>query len=833
MKFYLSHSDYLIEDMETYHLMFARGEDGNKYAFKTKYHPYFYVNYDDWNRIEDIFSKKDCLKYIKGVDKSNNYVGVNGKRLIKVFVSIPYYLPFIRDYLEEKSITTYEADVLYYVRFLIDSGIRFCFEVDDEIIKLNNKNGVVPITFDKVKPLDVDIENTDPKFKVAYLDIEAYAKNIEKFKRFEGILFLATLYLPEDDAYYVFYTGKQTDIDYKQIDGNSKIILLWNKDERALVRSLLMFLQSKQIDKVVSFTDIDLRYILARGVLLNLNIEQYSMVRRSSVKWEKKTVDGVKKNVKLINASIPDIEIVDFAMVYTKMSGEPTFFTLDYISKKELGVGKIQISSVKELWEKGAIKELIEYNIRDVEILKLLEKKLSLMKSFTEPIRRIVGCNTDTALIPSKVGDIMYLRYVRKIGVILHTRPIFPCNWKKEGYKGAIVFNPVGGRHKDVIVFDWSELYPSVIETFNIGWNTFRSEKSEIDISGRYFTTSEESWTVSIMKPLREYRQKIKKLKKAETDPSKKQIYETLSFALKTIINALYGLFGYAGEAGVSRASRFYSPPIAESVTIGGQMLELATKEFFEKTLGYQVLYGDTDSIFIKAMTSDPEKEAIELKEKAMKFINDYVRENFKIEPKVSIDIDKIIKSLLIFEGIKKRYHSSEAIKGVEAVRKDTADITVEAQKTIGEMLLQEKDREAEEYYKGLLKKFMAMEIPIEKILVKARCSKTEYKVLTRNSKAIAVAKKLNNEEIEVGQRFYFAYIKPIKINGGYYNVVAFSKPIIPEGFANRIDWNKMCEYTLVKPLKKYLKIIGKDSYKIFKDVLNEIDGQTSLFLFI
>ncbi|MEM2841943.1 MAG: DNA polymerase domain-containing protein, partial [Thermoproteota archaeon] len=76
--------------------------------------------------------------------------------------------------------------------------------------------------------------------------------------------------------------------------------------------------------------------------------------------------------------------------------------------------------------------------------------------------------------------------------------------------------------------------------------------------------------------------------------------YDVIQRALKVFLNASYGVMG-------AESFQFYTPPLAESVTaIGRKMLtEVISRA---QSMGAQVIYGDTDSVFLK----NPPKDVIE-----------------------------------------------------------------------------------------------------------------------------------------------------------------------------------------------------------------------------
>ncbi|MCH7564768.1 MAG: hypothetical protein IH968_13200 [Gemmatimonadetes bacterium] len=72
------------------------------------------------------------------------------------------------------------------------------------------------------------------------------------------------------------------------------------------------------------------------------------------------------------------------------------------------------------------------------------------------------------------------------------------------------------------------------------------------------------------------------------------------SQAIKILMNSFYGVLG-------TPACRFYNPKLAGAVTSFGREFLLWSKQAMEER-GFQVVYGDTDSLFVEAKLTDPDK---------------------------------------------------------------------------------------------------------------------------------------------------------------------------------------------------------------------------------
>ncbi|KAJ1491739.1 hypothetical protein T484DRAFT_1932601, partial [Baffinella frigidus] len=95
-----------------------------------------------------------------------------------------------------------------------------------------------------------------------------------------------------------------------------------------------------------------------------------------------------------------------------------------------------------------------------------------------------------------------------------------------------------------------------------------------------------------VIKTLVDRRKQVKELIKKERDPVKARQYDIRQSALKIMANSMYGCLGFT-------FSRFYAKPLAEMITSQGRELLQRTVDVTENKLNLEVVYGDTDSIFV------------------------------------------------------------------------------------------------------------------------------------------------------------------------------------------------------------------------------------------
>jgi len=140
--------------------------------------------------------------------------------------------------------------------------------------------------------------------------------------------------------------------------------------------------------------------------------------------------------------------------------------------------------------------------------------------------------------------------------------------------------------------------------------------------------------------------------------------------AVKVITNASYGYAGWTG-------ARWYVKPVAEAATAWGRYTILSAIDMAKKE-GVNVVYGDTDSIFIRHEADKIEK----------------LSEEIKAELGLEIKPDKVYVRIFFTEA-KKRYagllpDGRLDIVGLEVVRGDWAVVAKKVQEKVLEIILKE-----------------------------------------------------------------------------------------------------------------------------------------------
>jgi len=253
---------------------------------------------------------------------------------------------------------------------------------------------------------------------------------------------------------------------------------------------------------------------------------------------------------------------------------------------------------------------------------------------------------------------------------------------KGKKYKGAIVVEPTPGVHFNVAVMDFPSLYPSIIKVWNLGYQSIRCNHPEcrentIPDTQHWVCKQKRALESLLVGALRDLRVRWYKTRSKDKtlSPELRSWYSIAQGALKVILNASYGVFG-------AESFDLYCPPVAEATAAIGRYSITQILKHAEK-VGIKVLYGDTDSLFLK----NPSKEQI-----------DEVIRYTEHELNMGIDMEKVYR-YAVFSSRKKNYlgvleNGTVDVKGLTGKKKHIPVFIKDAFNTMKERLAQVKNPE-------------------------------------------------------------------------------------------------------------------------------------------
>ena len=326
---------------------------------------------------------------------------------------------------------------------------------------------------------------------------------------------------------------------------------------------------------------------------------------------------------------------------------------------------------------------------------------------------------------------------------------------KDKKFRGGLVVEPQVGIHFDVTVMDFASLYPSIIKVKNLSYETVRCshdecKKNTIPQTNHWVCTKKNGLTSVLIGSLRDLRVNYYKnmAKKDTLTVEEKQLFTVVSQALKVILNASYGVMG-------AEIFPLYFLPAAEATTATGRHIILDTINKCKES-GIDVLYGDTDSLFVKKPTS--------------KQIEDIITKA-KMDHNVELEIDKEYR-YVVLSSRKKNYlgvtkNGKVDVKGLTGKKSHTPPFIKTLFYELLDILSEIKTIEEFERAKNKIsdkisecaRKVQAKEIPLQDMAFKVMLSKALNEYTKTIPQHIRAAKQLESiREIKKGD--IISYVK-------------------------------------------------------------------------
>jgi len=272
---------------------------------------------------------------------------------------------------------------------------------------------------------------------------------------------------------------------------------------------------------------------------------------------------------------------------------------------------------------------------------------------------------------------------------------------------GGAILEPVPGLHRNVLIFDFKSLYPSIIRTFNI--DPVARARPEIRRRAGHAATEEPICAPGgacfsrepgiLPEILSEFF-----IRRAEAQAAGDNV---ASYVYKIIMNSFYGVLGSPG-------CRFAGAELAGAITGFGQALLHWCRDLLTSK-GYRVIYGDTDSLFVlSALPPDTAPAALHslgaaLCEEVNSALSDHIRQQYRLTSRLELEFEKAydgfflpaVRGRVTGEAVRGRAKgyagrlapadpagSAEVeVVGMEAVRRDWTDLAGMFQRTLLQML--------------------------------------------------------------------------------------------------------------------------------------------------
>ena len=683
-------------------------------------------------------------------------------------------------------VEAWEADIKYYENYLYDNSLivgkyykiendkltPYNFKISDET-KLSLKS----MLWDKLGELNIpdheqfmknvsdwaDLLNQPvPKLRRISLDIEVESEEKNRLpdaKTAEGRI--TAIGFESSDKLKQVFVLRRNDITEGTNDlaPDIKVRFYDEDDEKGMIEDVFNLIKDYPLLITYNGDGFDLPYLYNRASRLGIdkNINPLYMMRDSATLKEGVHLDLYRT---LSNRAF---QIYAFGQKYTD-------FSLNSVSKGLLNEQKLDYGV--EI-DKMTLYQIGKYCQNDAYLTyKLTSFNDDLLMNLLVVISRVGRMPIDDI---SRMGVSQWIRSLlyyehRKNNMLIPRREEIDQRStevtndaviKDKKYRGGLVVEPKEGIHFDVTVMDFASLYPSIIKVRNLSYETVRCshdecKKNMIPQTNHWVCAKKNGLTSVLIGSLRDLRVNYYKTmsKNQNLTSEERQLYTVVAAALKVILNASYGVMG-------AQIFPLYFLPAAEATTATGRHIILDTIEKCRE-LNVDVLYGDTDSIFVKNPT-----------EQQMQTIINQAKNDHGVE----LEVEKEYR-YVVLSGRKKNYlgvtkNGKVDVKGLTGKKSHTPAFIKSLFFDLLDVLAEVKTTDEFEKAKSEIsskiaecsRKVQAKEIPLSELAFNVMLSKSPNEYTKTIPQHIRAAKQLESvREIKKGDKI--SYVKIINKPG-------------------------------------------------------------------
>lgn len=635
-------ADYITKEGKAVVRLFYKNDKEEREIQEVKnFEPYFYAIAKDSDQLMQEVKKID--KIVK-IEKKNMLELCKEINVLKIFVKEPKDVPEVRTFLKEleNCIEVREAAIPFAERYLIDS----------ELIPMENSEII--------------------NLRIASFDLEVYNPGGEPHAEKDPIIMIS----------YSDSLGLEKVWTYKHSSYGLKFVEVL-RDEEAVIKKFIETVKKQEIDILISYNgdNFDFPYLRERADKYKIQLDLG--INGEQVKLEKR---GMNLGARVKGR--PHIDLFPICRQIFNLSR----YTLEDVYREIFSEEKIDIKTgeMYKTWDSGndaELKNLFEYSMSDAKSTLRIALAILPLQYELSRITRDLLYESSRSSSGQRVESLL-IREAYKKNILVPNKPSdrIAEERQRSSYTGAYVVEPIKGIYDSIVLFDFRSLYPSIIISYNIDPSTINCNccigKAEKTPTGKYFCEKKKGFIPEILSSLIKKRIEIKKKLKEEKNLEKKKFLDVEQQALKILANSMYGYYGFP-------RARWYSKECAESIAaLGRKYIHKTIQE--AKNFGFEVIYGDTDSVYITKSNESKEK-IIKDAQLFLKKINSELPEEMELE----------------FQGFyprgifitKKRYavldeKGSLIVKGLETRRRDWANVAKDTQNKVLNAILKEKNPE-------------------------------------------------------------------------------------------------------------------------------------------
>ncbi len=453
----------------------------------------------------------------------------------------------------------------------------------------------------------------------------------------------------------------------------------FHRAERAVLDAAFAAIRDVDPDVIVGWNvvDFDLAHLAARAAALDL---PFAIARGGE---RARILSGDESRPAI--ARVPGRVVLDGIALLRSATYGFERYGLDHVARALLGRGKKIAEGVDPVAEIRRMHAddplaLAAYNLEDCRLVLDVFRATDLV-AFAVERAYLTGLPIDRQGGSVAAFDHLYLPRLHRRGYVA---PDVGGAADARPSPGGYVLESVPGLYRNVLAFDFRSLYPSIIRTFRIDplglWAPGDDPVPGFD--GARFAR-EGAILPEVVATLAAARGRAL----AAGD-------EPLQRAIKILMNSLYGVLGSSG-------CRFFDPRMASSITLRGHEIIERSRALFEAK-GLPVLYGDTDSLFVRLADDLDEAacraEGARLAAETTAYFRDAIAREHRLESHLELRFDAHYLRFLMptmrgsARGSKKRYAGlvrakdgapAVVVRGLEAVRSDWTELAREVQREL------------------------------------------------------------------------------------------------------------------------------------------------------
>ncbi len=710
--------DYIAMGEKTVVRLYIREGDSTKIIYDDSHEPYIYaeaLDPDASAKITDLIkvSNEKVVQVVRVEDVKRVYQNKE-RDFLKIFFRYPFDVPELRDEIS-KYAKIFEYDIPYVRRYLLDKSIPILTPVDVHTEERDKKEYFI----DAVKTTA-----EEPQLRVMSLDIETYCVNKGMPDAKKDPIIMISVAIGTDSKVFCW---KKSD--------NAEVF----KDEKSMMEGFLAYLDEFSPQVIVTYNgdNFDFPYIKKRGSMHGISHPFITHMKIQGRGQHNRT-------------EVPGMVHIDLFPIVRK-NINLSRYKLENVYKEYLGKDKSDIegSKIWQYWDDPSLlDELVLYSKEDaVATYEIGEQMLPLAYELTKIVNQRpfdVSRASSSSLV-----EWLLIRQCHENGELIPNPPSSEAlkSRYRQTYEGAYVVEPIRGIHDNIFYFDFRSLYPSIIISHNIDPNTIDCDCCVDNISptGHCFCKKREGFIPSILEDLLKWRMRIKEKMKGKTGLAYKSLYGQ-QWALKILANSFYGYLGYP-------RSRWYSKESAESITAWGRKYINSVIDA-AKERGFDVVYGDTDSLFVRTPVKDEDKARL--------FLDEI---NTSLPGSMELELEGFYKRGVFVT--KKKYalideDNKIITKGLEVVRRDWTGIAKKTQEAVISKILKEGDiKGAIDLVQNVTRDIKENKVPVEDLVINTQITMplSQYKAIGPHVK-IAKELKEKGEDVRVGTIVSYLVLK-------------------------------------------------------------------------